>query len=965
MDKDIFERSGVNLNSTDERARAAVKAFRVLQPTLSSYAKVLTKRANVHVEMAARDNGSTDGTKIYFRPPIALGDPTKHNRHLCDQRDENHQLVCPACSIREQVLVVIYHEIAHIAFDSFDKPTPEAQAKLVQQAIAESGTEWGKHIAAKIEAAPYWKKQDFLNLSGLVSQFLPIIINALEDARVNRRMFEARKGTKVMFAADTWKVFTEGVEQKDLAGNIIVKSWKEYPLNMQAIVGLFVKASGYEFDEWFVPPVVEALHDDQLTALVNQLATVRSVAGVYHLAFPVLARLRELGYCIEDHELPKPAPEEKSEDEQDDSSSGGSSPKPSDESGDDEGSEQESRHRDSDDLDEGSEDEEGDDDSSGAGAEGESDEADDSSSGDGDSASSSPDVNDPGNPTGDSTDSGDSGSDMGNVPDSEAGEEASADSEAESGSTSSTGGVADENEDSASPEGEGGQPGSGGDQDNSDPGTTPEESDDSDADAGSDTGALSDDDEGPAGEESGGDASANGGSSAGSPQDGPVDEDDVPAADGQASSDLGGADHDTEGSLNEEPLEESSGIGGGTGAEGVPAETGSGTTDKEVEPDVTVPEESDDPLDTGADDGEGGTRILETLEDYRIELTMGDAEEARAGLLKWGDHDEKPKTIAETAEEEKANTALEKAIIQGLYFETPSRRIYGVREHYFGKPVIVDGYNFSRAWEGRFGGFNRKELGVEGDFSTPESILGPALLKMRTAFSENRRGAEARNLRSGKVDSRVLGRRAYHNDDRLFKKKTLPGKRDYFVLIGLDVSGSTVGMNIALIKKAAFAQADLLHRMGIKFAIYAHSGNYHSVHSYRDEFDLDIYHIKDPDQPWDDRTKRSLLELGPDAANLDGHTLEYYRKILDYRNETDKIILYYTDGKMPAENHDEELEILQREIAICKKKHYTLLGVGIRTDSPARHGLDTVQVDSNADVGKVVDQLKRKLLVNA
>lgn len=92
-------------------------------------------------------------------------------------------------------------------------------------------------------------------------------------------------------------------------------------------------------------------------------------------------------------------------------------------------------------------------------------------------------------------------------------------------------------------------------------------------------------------------------------------------------------------------------------------------------------------------------------------------------------------------------------------------------------------------------------------------------------------------------------------------------------------------------------------------------------------------------------------------------TVEYYRKILDHRPETDKVILYYTDGKMPAENHDEELDILQREIRICRQKGYTLLGVGIRTDSPVRHGLDTVQVDGDEDIVKVVRHLEKRLVV--
>lgn len=128
--------------------------------------------------------------------------------------------------------------------------------------------------------------------------------------------------------------------------------------------------------------------------------------------------------------------------------------------------------------------------------------------------------------------------------------------------------------------------------------------------------------------------------------------------------------------------------------------------------------------------------------------------------------------------------------------------------------------------------------------------------------------------------------------------------------------------------------------------------------------DLDIYIIKEHNQPWNDEVKIALREIGPDNCNLDGHTLEYYRKYIERRPETDKIILYYTDGKMPAENHDEELVILQREIKVCKRKNITLLGVGIRTDSPVRHGLDTVQVDTDEDIVKVVRHLEKRLSVS-
>ena len=91
--------------------------------------------------------------------------------------------------------------------------------------------------------------------------------------------------------------------------------------------------------------------------------------------------------------------------------------------------------------------------------------------------------------------------------------------------------------------------------------------------------------------------------------------------------------------------------------------------------------------------------------------------------------------------------------------------------------------------------------------------------------------------------------------------------------------------------------------------------------------------------------------------------MEYYRRMIERENATDRVILYYSDGKMPLENFHEELDILQREIATCRQKRIHLLGVGIRTDSPRQHGLDTVQVDDSSDVIRVVEHLERTLAV--
>ena len=62
---------------------------------------------------------------------------------------------------------------------------------------------------------------------------------------------------------------------------------------------------------------------------------------------------------------------------------------------------------------------------------------------------------------------------------------------------------------------------------------------------------------------------------------------------------------------------------------------------------------------------------------------------------------------------------------------------------------------------------------------------GPALLRMRVAFADNQRGKQLNHLKSGKINGRVLGKRAHLGDERLFRKKIMPGKKDYFVLLGL------------------------------------------------------------------------------------------------------------------------------------------------------------------------------------
>ena len=244
-------------------------------------------------------------------------------------------------------------------------------------------------------------------------------------------------------------------------------------------------------------------------------------------------------------------------------------------------------------------------------------------------------------------------------------------------------------------------------------------------------------------------------------------------------------------------------------------------------------------------------------------------------------------------------------------------------------------------------------------------ILESSLSKMRVVFSENDKSKTQANRRSGKINTRALGKRAPVGDDRLFKKKAFPKKRDYAVLIMVDMSGSTAGERLTMEMNAVISQAELLSRMGIKFSVVAHSGTlsrdsvYDQYRPYNREYAFVKIVLKDWNEPWSSNQLEAAKNLFSYDCNLDGHALAYGRSEILKQRATDRLIMYYSDGQMPAENHDEELALLKKELKILSAQGVVVAGVGVNTDSPTKHGLPTVRLDSETDVPKVVDHLEK------
>ena len=852
---------GKSILSTDDeerlaRAWRAVEEFRRQLPRYQAYARALTRDPSIQVIM---DFGTprTDGRFIYMRPPIEFGDRLVHpNRDNCEARSDKDRLLCESCAVLEDAQITVYHEIAHIVFGSFQELGDADKADLVVRAVTEAGGS-SKRAALIAERVAEHNPTGFMQAANLVSPFLGVILNAFEDARVNRAMYEARPGTKVMFRGMTVKVFEDGITDSDGTH----WRWDENPPDAQAIVGLFAKASGYDYSGWFLPEVEAFLDKPDTTRLVNKMLTARSAKAVYRLGFPALEALRSHGFCKsredDEEEEEEPPVGDPADDEDEDG-------KPENESDDADDQDTES----------------GDDDCEGN---------------DGDNADGTQGDDPENEPEGDDeTESDDVGDGAASDDDDDEATEASDDDDDDDDGTEASDDEGDDEATEASDDDQGeASDDDGGDDDQGD----------QDGDEASDDGG--DDDEGDQDGDDGDDA-------------GDWDDDGDEATDdgGDDDEDDYGDDEDHDPDVDDTELDED--------ADGDDGDEQDGD------------DEGDDNGDSGCDSG--------MLPDNAAER----AEAAQRALDGFGGH--APSLPGEEAAEQQIHEDLARAGAQSEHLDTASAALLGVNVYEY------DGPASKCQWESRVWGTRGQPI-----IRVEDGVLSPALLAMRTTFQENRAHKFERNLRRGRIDAAALGRRAGVGDDRLFRKRTIPGRKDYFVVIGLDVSGSTAYGAVNTIKAAAMAQAELLTRMGIPFAMYAHSGSPSRTYNgsgYQQAFTLDLFVIKAAEESWTDKTRQRLSDLEGGANNLDGHTLEFYRKVCDRRTETDRVVMYYTDGQMPAENYHEELTILRRELGTCAAKGYTVMGVGVGNDEPSNYGLPTVRIDRVQDATKVVEFLR-------
>lgn len=842
--------------SLEEKAKRAYRKFGELTPTLSGMASALAGKDMV---VKAGQGTMTEGKVISIRPPIALADMPEHERRLCDERNELHRLICPACASRESIIGSLFHELGHICFGSFEESSLANRIKGMEDWLEEPSAK--RKFTANMRNVLAINRDNPLYVAGALNKFLPGLTNALEDVRVDAAMVEARPGVADMHRANFMELAEFGYDNG--------KKFSDFDLNIQLSVAVIAKAKGHPYAEYFDEYVIATIDSPEIHELVMNVPNLRKVGDVMAYAFRILVLAQAAGFFIYDEQhmyvkAYEPEPE------------GGS-----------EGDESEST-----------------DDTAGDGGAG------DPASEDGDASerSESADASDSAgrdSEEGDDPAGGESGRDDDGTAEPDSGEPES-DSELDRPER----GDGDERED-----------GAGGGADEGD-------SDSSDEEHGDDDGASGGEDVSPE------DAGDTGNPEAGDNPSGdvPVDEPEDSDTEGDRRGDAGAKSVDRDVARDSSEGDEDSSDDGATGEPGESGADGSGpgsgsADDAGAAGDATGA--PDDVADDGPLEDSASTTPARPAED-EFGDDASEAAETLAILTGHSDHDIDMSPVEESVMD----------------------RVVGSLENFDEVSVAISKASLIDVEKLTAHTFQSVLKPV------PESILGPATLHMRRVFADNAFAKRDRNRRSGRLEKRVLGRRAWSDDDRLFGKKQKPGKRDYAVLIGIDASGSTAGgarhgcTTIELELQAAKAQAELCHRTGIKFAVFAHSGT---------RSELAIVPIKKFDEPWNRKAEIKLAKVNAFAANLDGHTVEWYRKELEKVRATDKILMYYSDGAMPAENYIEELTILKREIKTFQSRGITLMAVGARTDDPRAHGLDTVRIDNMTDIPKVVKHLGKRL----
>lgn len=813
------------------RANAAVRAFTALLPGLTSYVRTLT--GDPAARVSAGGTTSTDGSQIWIRPPLALGEPREHDALRCGERVAGVK-TCPGCAAIERVYTALYHELGHILAGS--NKTIRAQAALTRGRDLAAASATPEFIAWLDEAIAGMSPQteaSYLGIGTAVHATLVAVSRAIEDLRIERISFRARPGFETM----TWHYHEHILDHGVELPNGKFDRWDDRTPDEQILIALLLQGHGHDLHGRLDDGIVRIVNSPRIMTLLQQ--ELIDTADTIAVSVALLGELNKYGLFDLPIKSPPPPPpagreealaahdnteETESNDPGDDGSGGGGGGEPGD-SGD--------RADDGQESDPGTDDDpardqfDGDDDPGAAGA------SDDPAQGAAGGAATADD----------------------------AGDEPAPD-EAGVGDGDGAGGA--------------GQSAAADEVDGAD-----------DADRHGGVGASAD---------SAGDASpqlAPGGVAV-DPRDDPGHPD--------------GADD----------------VAGDEG--GAALDTGAGAVDLATDGPADLPEPDFRDAEHATDD-----ELLKAID-------------AATG------HEQIEYVLTGDVDESALTNAMEKAIRLAMAFDmTPAE----VTDQKVFTDIDEEGaLAWLHPWYGR-----------RIYTPLPRATTAPLQAHARRVFSDSKMAKMVRNQRKGRLAAAKLGARAWNErDDRLFQKRLRPQGSSDFVVIGMDISGSVEGEEMLMMKRAIEAMADMLCAVGVGFAVYAHTTarpNY--VARKRVTWEQHIYQVKSPNEAWTHVQRDRLIRLSDAWGSLDGHNLQFYRKVLARRSESRRTLIYFTDGRIPETNAVEELALVQDEIKKFSRLGYHILAIGVATDAPKEHGLDTICIDNTQDIGKILTELDARI----
>lgn len=353
-------------------------------------------------------------------------------------------------------------------------------------------------------------------------------------------------------------------------------------------------------------------------------------------------------------------------------------------------------------------------------------------------------------------------------------------------------------------------------------------------------------------------------------------------------------------------------------------------------------DDEDDEDDDSRDDGQSETDKSDDAQKQAEEI-----EKLKRDLLRIMGHPEVP----ESTDESKLD--LQYVDTQLDMMDSPSLNVSRVTIHQW----PPKGRLAKRAWELTW------RTPPDLDSIRDQAAVGRTVTAARMTFAENRAIHTTKGTRVGRVNTPALTR-VKIGDDRVFRRRQRPDKRDYFAVIGLDISGSTSGSTLDLIRKIGWGMGDTFNRIGVEFSMYCHTGTTDAFSPFAESgqsFSCDLFEIKGANEPWNDRIQDRLRLINSCDYNLDGHTLEQYRRLAQQSNATDRIIFYLTDGAMPYANFNEEKDLLLKEIELCKKLGIKLIGIGVGNSDPMQYGLDTIRIDRMSELPRMIKEVGDRL----